>query len=49
MGGFDDNRYPHFQTSQEFALDGGVSFNSLSKSNECKVGGVLFSELKCSI
>ena len=36
MGGFDDNRYPHFQTSQEFALDVGVSFNSLSKAMSVK-------------
>ena len=33
-GGFAKYTYPQFQNSQELALDGGVIFNTLAKSNE---------------
>ena len=36
MGGFDEYGYPHFKISQEFALDGGVSFNTRPKHDKCR-------------
>ena len=41
--------YPQFQNSQEFALDGGVIFNILAKSNESHADGVCISTFECSI
>ena len=33
-GGFAKYMYPQFQNSQEFALDGGVIFDTLANNNE---------------
>ena len=33
-GGIGEHRYPHFNKSQEFALDGGVTFNILTISDD---------------
>ena len=41
--------YPHFQNSQEFALDGGVIFDTLANSDESHADEVFISALKCSI
>ena len=42
-------RYPQFQNSQEFALDGGVIFDTLANSNESHADGVFILALECSI
>ena len=39
-GGFADYAYPQFQNSQEFALDGGVIFDIMVKSNESNANRV---------
>ena len=41
--------YPQFQNSQEFALDGGVIFDTFVNGNESHADGVFISALKCSI
>ena len=41
--------YPQFQNSHEFALDGGVIFDTLANSNESHADVVLILALKCSI
>ena len=41
--------YPQFQNSQEFALDGGVIFDTFVNSNESHADGVFISALKCSL
>ena len=33
-GGFAEHTYPQFQNSQEFALDGGVIFDTLANNDE---------------
>ena len=48
-GGFDEYRYPHFQKSQEIALDGGVSFDNLTNSDVCHAGVAFISARQCSI
>ena len=48
-GGFAEYTYPQFQNVQEFALDGGVIFDTLANSDESYAGEVLNSELWCSI
>ena len=47
--GFAEYTYSQFQNSQEFALDGGVIFDTLVNSNESNADGVFISALKCSI
>ena len=37
--------FPQFQNSQEFALDGGVSIDTLADSNESNADGVFISAL----
>ena len=37
------------KTSQKFAFDGEVNFNTLAKSDDCNAGGVFISALKFSI
>ena len=39
-GGFAEYTYPQFQNSQEFALDGGVIFDTLVNSYESHADGV---------
>ena len=39
-GGFAEYTYPQFQNSQEFALDGGVFFDTLANINVFHAGGV---------
>ena len=41
--------YPQFQNSQEFALDGGVIFDTSANSNESDAAVVIISALECSI
>ena len=38
-----------FKNLQAFALDGGVSFKTFTRSDDWYAGGVLISALKCSI
>ena len=44
-GGFAEYTYSQFQNSQEFALDGGVIFDTLANSNESHADGVFISAL----
>ena len=46
--GFAECTYLQFQTSQTFALDGGIFFDILANSNESHADGVFISEIKCS-
>ena len=39
--------YPQFQNSQEFALDGGVIFDTLTNSDESNADELFISALKC--
>ena len=39
--------YPQFQNSQEFALYGGVIFDTLANRNKSRADGVFISALKC--
>ena len=39
-GRFAEYTYPQFQNSQEFALEGGVIFDTLVNNNESYVDGV---------
>ena len=48
-GGFAEYMYHQFQNSQEFALDGGVIFDTLANSNEFCADEVVILALKCSI
>ena len=48
-GGFAEYTYPQFQNSQEFALDGGVIFDTLTNSKESHADGAFISALKCSM
>ena len=48
-GGFAEYTNPQFQNSQEFALDGGVIFDTLADSNESNADVVFISALKCSM
>ena len=48
-GGFVKYTYAQFPNSQEFALDGGVIFDTLAKYNEFSGDGVFISAHKCSI
>ena len=41
--GFTEYTDPQFQNSQEFALDGGVIYDILAKSNESHADGVFIS------
>ena len=43
MGGFAEYRYLRFKKAQEFALDGGVIFDTLANSFESDAGGVFIS------
>ena len=45
MGGFAKYTYPQFQKSQEFAVDGGVYFDTLANSNESHAHGAFISAL----
>ena len=40
QGGFAEYTYPHFQNSQEFALDCGEMFDTFVNSNESHEDGV---------
>ena len=42
-GGTDKYSYTHFQKSQDFALNGGVSLNILIQSCHCHAGRVFIS------
>ena len=42
-GGFAECTYPQFKNSQEFALGGGVIFDTLANSNEFHADGVIIS------
>ena len=44
-GGFAEYMYPQFQNSQEFALVGGVIFDTLINSNESHADGLFISAL----
>ena len=44
-GGFGECTYPQFQNSQEFALEGGVIFDTLANNNEFHADGVFISAL----
>ena len=48
-GSFDQYRYPDFQKCQEFALDGGVYFDTLTNSHTGHAKGVIITALKSSI
>ena len=48
-GGFAEYTYPQFQNSQEFALDGGVIFDTLANSDESHAEKVFILALKCSM
>ena len=48
-GGSAEWTYRQFQNSQEFALDGGVVFDTLANSDESHADEVYISALKCSI
>ena len=49
QGGFAEYTYPQFQNSPEFALDGGVIFDTFANSYESYAVGVFISALECSI
>ena len=44
-GGFAEYTYPQFQNSQEFALDGGVIFDTLANNDESHEDEVFISAL----
>ena len=48
MEGFAECTYLQLQTSQLFALDGGIFFDILANSTESHAHGVFISEIKCS-
>ena len=43
--GFAEYTYPQFKNSQEFALDGGVIFDTLANNNESHADSVFSSAL----
>ena len=43
--GFAEYMYPQFQNSQDFAMDGGVIFDTLANSNESHADGIFISAL----
>ena len=47
--GFYKYRYPHFQKLQEFALDGGVRFDTLANSHDPHADEVFISAVKSLI
>ena len=44
-GGFAEYTYPQFQNSQEFALDGGVIFDTLANNDKSHEDEVFISAL----
>ena len=44
-GGFAEYTYPQFQNLQEFALDGGVIFDTIANSKESHADGVFIQHL----